>query len=482
MKKLLSLAISLFFMLNVISALDVSCTYASFNALEFNYTEIYITVIGSTIDYEPLKNDTTQFQGAVNVLLLIKQGDKIIKVEKYNMSSPITQRAINFMDIKRFQLDEGSYELELAVTDVLDETNKMIYNSSFKVGFPKKKISQSDILLLSSYKKDDSNSPFVKNGYYLEIAPFNFYHKKTSKLVFYNEIYNTIGLKKEAFFVTYEIEKVFGNGKTKSVLVGHKKRMTKQVDVLLSSMDISTLASGNYRLKITIRDAEQNLLSGKQIDFYRSNPILDQKLDNNIDVSSDSNFAKELTIDELRYSLKAIGPLFEDEEASIINAIIKSRNSKSHSNYLYTYWAKKSPINPKAAYDEYMTVARAIDNTFKSGFGYGFETDRGRVYLRYGAPSQREETLDDPFAPPYEVWTYNEVKKLNQNNVSFLFYNPSLATGDFLLLHSNAKGEIRNDDWIDVLYKDAANIQNGGGLEGVLNAFGADAKRAIRRN
>jgi len=53
---------------------------------------------------------------------------------------------------------------------------------------------------------------------------------------------------------------------------------------------------------------------------------------------------------------------------------------------------------------------------------------------------------------------------------------------DFLLLHSNAKGEIRNDDWIDVLYKDAANIQNGGGLEGVLNAFGADAKRAIRRN
>ena len=129
MKKLLSLAISLFFMLNVISALDVSCTYASFNALEFNYTEIYITVIGSTIDYEPLKNDTTQFQGAVNVLLLIKQGDKIIKVEKYNMSSPITQRAINFMDIKRFQLDEGSYELELAVTDVLDETNKMIYNS-----------------------------------------------------------------------------------------------------------------------------------------------------------------------------------------------------------------------------------------------------------------------------------------------------------------------------------------------------------------
>ncbi len=481
MKKIFTFLLNLI-LLQSVSALDVSCTYANFNTSEFNYTEIYLTVIGSTIDYKPLKNDTTQFQGAVNVLLLLKQGDKIVKVEKYELSSPITKRALNFMDIKRYQLEDGDYQLELSVVDALDESNKMSYNSKFKVGFPSEKVSQSDILLLSSYKKDDSNSPFTKNGYYLEIAPFNFYQKNISKLTFYNEIYNTNQLKNGEYLVTYTVERVFGNGKTKGVLIGHKKRNIRKVDVLLTSLDIGKLPSGNYRLKITAHDNKNNLLSGKQIDFYRSNPILDQQLADKIDVSSDDNFAKELTSSELRYSLKALLPLYEDDEAVILNALIAKKNPTAQSNYLYTYWAKKAPINPKDAYEQYMKVAKAIDHTFKSGFGYGFETDRGRVYLRYGAPSQRQEVIDDPYAPPYEVWTYTEIKSLDQHDVSFLFYNPSLATGDYLLLHSNAKGEVRNNEWLNVLYKDAINIQNGGGLNGVLDAFGANAKRTFRRN
>ncbi|MEN9415836.1 MAG: hypothetical protein RLZ62_2140, partial [Bacteroidota bacterium] len=63
----------------------------------------------------------------------------------------------------------------------------------------------------------------------------------------------------------------------------------------------------------------------------------------------------------------------------------------------------------------------------------------------------------------------------NQTNVKFLFYNPSLAGDDFILLHSTARGEISNPKWERELYRrnpteysddnygDAKNVQRNNG-------------------
>ena len=46
------------------------------------------------------------------------------------------------------------------------------------------------------------------------------------------------------------------------------------------------------------------------------------------------------------------------------------------------------PNYPKLQYDAYLNLARAVDKKFNSGFGYGFETDRGRIFMKYGAPDR----------------------------------------------------------------------------------------------
>ena len=99
-----------------------------------------------------------------------------------------------------------------------------------------------------------------------------------------------------------------------------------------------------------------------------------------------------------------------------------------------------------------MEIARAADAKFKSGFRFGFETDRGRTYMRFGRPDDLIHVEDDPAAPPYEIWVYYNFPKTKQRNVKFLFYNPSLAGEDFILLHSNARGEINNPRWERILY------------------------------
>jgi hypothetical protein len=70
-------------------------------------------------------------------------------------------------------------------------------------------------------------------------------------------------------------------------------------------------------------------------------------------------------------------------------------------------------------------------------------------------PSDVVTVETEQSAPPYEIWFYNQFPQTGQNNVKFLFYNPSLATNGYKLLHSNARGEVHNPQWEVELYRNA---------------------------
>ncbi len=129
--------------------------------------------------------------------------------------------------------------------------------------------------------------------------------------------------------------------------------------------------------------------------------------------------------------------------------------------FLFAFWANRQPNHPEAAYKQYMEVARAVDNLYSSGFGHGFETDRGYTFMKYGKPSDIVSVEDEPSAPPYEIWIYYDFPQTTQSNVKFLFYNPTLVGDDYRLLHSTARGEIQNPQWELELYRDAPNDISG---------------------
>jgi GWxTD domain-containing protein len=138
-----------------------------------------------------------------------------------------------------------------------------------------------------------------------------------------------------------------------------------------------------------------------------------------------------------------------------MNALLQKGSAKSKQFFIHRYWSEQAGKFADQAFASYMSVAKIVDKMYRSGFGYGFETDRGHVFLKYGRPDDIIEVEDEPSAPPYEIWFYNQFPATHQNNVRFLFYNPSLATNGFTLLHSTAIGEVRNDRWEVELYKDA---------------------------
>ena len=253
----------------------------------------------------------------------------------------------------------------------------------------------------------------------------------------------------------YFIDEIGNNNSRKTIKLGHKKREPKSVNVLLMQMDIRNLKSGSYVLTVEIRDRDNKLLSSKEAFFQRSNPYMES---DNLELDDTTEeFVNEMSSEDLVYSLRAIAMQVKDADVEILNLILRDKKEKAMRAFLFRHWANKSPIRPEDAYQGYMRVARAADKTFRSGVGYGFESDRGNIFMKYGKPNDMVRVDNELNAPPYEIWIYESFPFTGQSRVKFLFYNPSLGGGDFRLLHSTARGEVINPQWEVELYRDAPN-------------------------
>ena len=258
-----------------LKALDASVSYATFKGSQQNYVEVYLHIVGNTVNFQTV--DTGQYQASVEVLILFKQLGNIVKFDKYRLTSPVSSFPMDFIDQRRFGLPDGTYQLEVSISDNYMENNVRNFDKIFTLDYQGEELQQSDIQLLSSFKSDSSSNQFVKNGYYLETLPFNFYNKRASRLVFYNEIYNADKALDGEFLIRYALDRVQSDGSTKRVLLGHKKREPRPVNIILLQKDISELTSGNYHLVVEIRSREDELLSSKTVFFQRSNPTWRKK-------------------------------------------------------------------------------------------------------------------------------------------------------------------------------------------------------------
>lgn len=436
-------------------SMDASVSFATFHSAGQNYIEVYLHFAGQTVRFEPLPDST--LQAAVEVIILFKRDGHIVKFDKFALNSPPSRQPLHFFDQKRYGLDNGAYLMEVSFKDLHQPDNALTLSSDVIMNYSAGKIQQSDIQLLSTYHKDTINSYFSKNGYYMETVPFDFYDKTASHISFYNELYNLDQSGAKEIFVSYMIERTAGNGASEAVITQHKKRPVSPVLPVLSQIDIQQLPSGNYRLVIESRNEAKEVLTRKSVTFQRSNPYLNAQRE---DISADAlsqEFVAALSADELRYGIKAIAFKVPDADISVINYILQENDLAAQRRFLFNYWAGVSPNLPAVAYEKFMEVARAVDQMFNNGFGYGFETDRGRVYMRYGRPDDMISVESEPSAPPYEIWVYYDFPMTRQSNVKFLFYNPTLVHNGHVLLHSTARGEINNPKWQVELYRDAPN-------------------------
>jgi GWxTD domain-containing protein len=455
MKAYYTFAILFLFVSNAIYGLEVSVSYAAFKGEKENYIEFYFYIVGSSV--KQIQVDSINSQATVAFTTNFLQNGKVVKTEKFNLKSPPSLNPQNFYEMRRYAIENGSYDIEIHIKDTQKEAEPLIYKSNIIINYGAESLRQSDIVLLSNYRADSSDSKYVKNGYFLEALPFTYYDRTYKQLVFYNELYNTDKFIGEDFLMSYTIENIGSSLKNTTPLIGHKRKQASPYIANLISMDISNLPSGNYRLIVSIRNRNNDLLSQKETIFQRSNPELAEVMDTITNDALQNEFVGQMDIKTLQYSLKSITMNVAADQTGPLKDILANSDTLAKRRFLYGYWYKINPAGPEMSYDQYMMVAKAVDNMYNNGFGYGFETDRGRVYMLYGRPNDILTVENEMNAPPYEVWIYNKIEKTQQTGVKFLFYNPNLTPNGHRLLHSNCRGETNNPRWVRELYK---NVQN----------------------
>lgn len=453
----LSLVIILLSTFSTLSALDASVTYARFYPSTGAYVEVYLNIIKSELTI----GDGTN---GVEVLITFTKDDNIEVFNKYILKVPRSKAddPADLIDLQRFGLKPGSYTLDVEMVDVNDASKTLKYSNTIDIADPAESM-MSDIQLAANVTVSKTEDKLSKNGYRIEPLLDNFMSRYQSVLPFYVEIYNADSKIKEDFMVQYSIvTREDDKNKTPKVILEKYKRLKPEPIIpLILKLDLEQLKSGNYDLVVQIKNRDKVLIDTRSARIYRSNPNAAYMVTEENKGGIDESFVQLIKDEDLDYYLKSINPIVSADLRERLKNVEGSKDVTAKRIFLDKYWFDAYGASAAVAFEKYSEVAKVVDNSFNSGFGYGFETDRGYMYLKYGQPDDVVSVEDEPSAPPYEIWIYNNIPLFNQTNVKFLFYNPSLSTNGFILLHSTCRGERRNPAWEVELYRDATSEQGG---------------------
>ena len=403
--------------------------------------------------------------GKVEVTYLYYKGSEIVNYDKIVLNtgdiSAASASTYSLVTMQRHALEEGSYRLELIMEDMYsDGLNKLEHTDSLNVFFSSNRPQMSYPWLLSSAQTSEPDNIFSKGG--VEMVPLegNVIDNTTPYIPFYMELYGTDSFfKGEKYILSYYLQ----DATTERIVEESKvmKQMEGAPSVgLINYLITEKIAPEYYYFVIEVQDRENNVLSqAKRL-------IEITGTEQSITINDLASVGTEwLTYvnnrDSLEEYIRSLAPVSNKAEQAFASSIIKSDDRDNMKRYIVSYWQRKKGADARKAFEEYKIQVAQAQQAFGTPIRRGYQTDRGRVYLQYGAPDVRTERPSEPHAYPYEIWWYYKLPK--QTNRKFIFYAPEVSTNDYELLHSDAIGERRTPNWEYMLNsrgKKDANIDN----------------------
>ncbi len=457
--KFILIIVSLFFI--------ISCSFAQSKKSLKVYTDYNFYYDPSLGEYIELKfqfdanslvliKENSWFRSKVDVeIQLLKDSTQIVR-KLYAVESPKYQDSIfmDFFDVKRYPLKPGSYQLLISFSDPYSKQKSISSKQAIVVPDLHSKISISDIQVCENIRETSEVSILSKSGYALFPRLINYFPADCQFLPTYLELYNpskdSVSLRLKTSF--------FKQGDTNEIA-----EMTRFSDVVIQDVTpiiqkniISNLSTGSYRMVYSLIQGSTILCTSVYF-FDRMNEPLEYIATDNIVL--DPIFQKSIPNDSLPYYLASIIPVANPMEIPIINKLVKENDLDKMRKYMQSFWVITSGrLNASNSWLNYKEQVKMVEKTYSTAIFKGYESDRGRVYLKYGQPSAIAARETSPSEYPYEIWQYDKIKQFS--NKRFVFYNPDLVNNHYQLLHSDMQGELKNYRWQQLLTKRNSPNQN----------------------
>jgi GWxTD domain-containing protein len=343
-----------------------------------------------------------------------------------------------------FVIGEGVYYCNLSGADAQDSLKTKTIDGYLRVNpYLKLSTSMSDLQLASNIIPQSTNesSIFYKNTYEVTPMPTAIFGENQPVLFYYTELYN---LTTESVSTNLRMDQLVFNSR-EQLVINKSKQIDRNVDsrVEVGSVHVYKLPTDTYTLVCTLIDsaADYGVSSTKKFFVYNPNVAYADTFTQQTSsvLSTAFGVMSEEELDDLYSKAKYIALESEKEQYDLLN------NLEGKREFIFNFWeARKNDALDSENYSYVAYVKRVKVSNVKFGAmgKKGWKTDRGRIYIMYGEPSEIERYPNQVQTRPYEIWSYYDI----EGGVRFVFGDIT-GFNDYQLLHSTKRGELLDQYW-----------------------------------
>ncbi|MCS7176342.1 MAG: GWxTD domain-containing protein [Candidatus Kapabacteria bacterium] len=365
----------------------------------------------------------------------------VVPVER---PTPRIEQPQELIGQQNFLLAPGEYRVRLVVQDVHDSTRRATAQFGLSLrAFDTAQLQLSDIqlaILIERVEEGVGSSPFHKGRYRVVPNPTVEYRGTDPILRLYVELYGARRHAPQGGVIRYELQDA-----VRRLLWEMERRFEAVSDALADVLELplNVVPSGVYFIRVVARSDRDSTSAEKR--FYVLNPemppqaITGQPEDSLFEQSEFAAYSEDRVAEEL----EQIAYLATPQELEVARSLTDLR---ARQRFLFRFWLQRDP-NPLTAVNEALEDFRSrvqYANTFFASprWRKGWRSDRGRVLLKYGRPTQRESIQPTPERRPYEAWFYSELR-----GGTYFYFVDLTGFNDYVLVHSTCPGEPYAPDW-----------------------------------
>jgi GWxTD domain-containing protein len=411
-----------------------------------NYIEFYYSFDTSSLTF--IDTDTTDFVSGILHIEVRDSASLDTVIDKHWIVNSEIQDSTSLnqslIGILGFIIAEGSYEVTVTGFDANNPNNTRTISDFISISpFKSTDISISDIQLSTKIipGSENTSSIFYKNTYEVTPLPTAFCGENQPILFYYCEIYN---IKSSNSDTELRLDELVFNSRGQ-LLTSTSKKINKAVDsrVEVGKVNVYKFPTDTYTLIINVVDSVDNYGVSSSKRFFVYNPSVVPTDTSQITVSPVLSTVfgsmSEEELDDLFSKSKYIASEAEKDKYDVLTTVEAKRE------FMYTFWRARdeNPSDDRNQYfQDYLNRIAEANDKYTAAKKDGWKTDRGRVLLVYGHPSEIERNPNQIETKPYEVWRYESI----EGGVVFVFGDVT-GYNNYQLLHSTKRGEMRDDYW-----------------------------------
>jgi len=421
------------------------------------FVEFYFLFRPSEFTLEEQGNKIYKGIFSIDISILDEQDNiihKMLEERTYETDRPvvISRRGEERVMVDRLAMSipPGTYEAQITVTDLNSKRIGNLTKAFIADRYDENKLMVSEIQFASYIKKAENENQFTKNGLLVMATPLRIFEKwaeipeqatyKPRTMYAYFEMYN-LAMDPSQSSSTYDIiSSVTSHSSGMTFpLPAHKGLQKPGSDGLkVLAFDYMTFPEDIYTLELTVKDN----LTGAEI--TRSSIF---------EVVQPPPPPPPITVlneDQANRGYRMLRFFASKRDTDLYEKL----DLEGKTEFLINFWQERDPT-PETPENEVMILFNERFSFADYQLG-GAESDRGRVFMKYGEPEEIERHDSGNNMKGFQIWYYTEGvqgdgARADGGGRQFFVFGDRRGVGKFELLHSSARGEISNPEWRELL-------------------------------